>query len=89
MANSLDQSSLDEGLPISHDINDSLLAHSDAELLASEGWIYDNRYYLAVGSDVYVYDILQSQIVKSHVISIHNYADNVRSAWVNSGIAYL
>lgn len=89
MANSLDQSSIDEWLPISRDINDSLLAHSDAELLASEGWIDDNKYYLSVGSDVYVYDILQSQITKGNAFSIHNYADNIRSAWVDSWIAYV
>lgn len=89
MANSLDQSSLDEWLPISKDINDQILAHSDAELLASEGWIDDNKYYLSVGSDVYVYDIIQSQITNSHVFSIHNYADNIRSAYVDSWIAYV
>lgn len=89
MANSLDNSSLEEGLPISRDVNDSLLAHSSAELLASEGWIFDNSYYLSVGSDVYVYDILQSQIVKDKAIVIHNYADNIRSAYVSEGIAYV
>lgn len=89
MANSLDQSSIDEGLPISYDINDSILAHSSAELLASEGWVYDNKYYLSVWSDVYVYDILQSQIAKTHVFSIHNYADAIRSSWVDAGIAYV
>lgn len=89
MANALDQSSLDEGLPLSKDINDSILAHSAAELLASEGWIYDNKYYLSVGSDVYVYDILQSQIAKTEVWAIYNYADSVRRAWVDGGIAFL
>ena len=36
MANALDQSSLDEGLPLSVDINDSVLAHTSNELLAAE-----------------------------------------------------
>ena len=89
MANSLDQSSLDEGLPLSREINDSVLAHSTAELLASEGWIYDNKYFLSVGSDVYVYDILQSQIAQTSVWAIYNYVEPIRTALVDSGIAYL
>ena len=89
MANALDQSSLDEGLPLSREINDSLLAHSTAELLVSEGWIYDNKYFLSVGSDVYVYDILQSQIAQTSVWAIYNYVEPIRTALVDSGIAYL
>lgn len=89
MANALDQSSLEEWLPLSDHISDQILSHSSAELLAAEWWIYDNKYYCSIGSDVYVYDIIQSQVVWSPAFSTHNYVESIRTAWVDSGIAYL
>lgn len=87
--NSLDSSSLDEGLPISRYINDQVLTHSAAELLAAVGWVYDNKYFCSIGSDVFVYDIKQSQVVKSHAFTRYQYPQSISSALVYGGVAYL
>lgn len=87
--NSLNSSSTDEGIPISLDISNLILAHSAAEQEASVGWIDDNKYHLSIGNEVFVYHIAQSQIVKSHVWSRYQYADNIKSAYVLSGNVYL
>jgi hypothetical protein len=87
--NSLDNSTIDEWLPISLNINDSVLAHTTAELLAAAWWVYDNKYFLSIWSDTYVYDIEQTQKKKTHVWSIFNYADPITRAFTINGIAYL
>lgn len=86
---SLDSSSLDEGLPISKEINNQILAHSGAELEASVWWVYDNRYHLSIGNEVFVYDIYQSQIKGYHVWTRYVFADPIKSAIVWNGFAYL
>jgi len=87
--NSLENSSLDEGLPISQYISTDIFAHSAAELLASVGWIFDNKYFLSIGTDIFVYDINQSQIKKTHVFTIYNFPEAITSAYSNGGILYL
>lgn len=87
--NSLDSSSVDEGIPISIDISNLILAHSAAELEAAEGWIDNNKYHISIGTYVYVYHIAQSQIAKSYVWSRYQYADPIKSAFVHGGEVYL
>lgn len=87
--NSLDNSSTDEGIPISRDITNKILAHTAQELSQAVGWINENRYYLSVGNEVFVYHIAQSQQAKSHVWSRHTYADPIKSAFYLSGEVYL
>lgn len=71
--NTLDYSSLDKGLPISFDINDQIFKHTTAELKASVGWIYDNKYHLSIGTETFVYDIYQSKNQKTYVWSVVEY----------------
>jgi hypothetical protein len=87
--NSLDNSSVDEGIPISKDITNLILAHSLAELQAAVGWIINNRYHISIGNEVFVYHIAQSQIVRSNVWTRYSYADPIKSAYVLSGVVYL
>lgn len=87
--NSLNSSSTDEGIPISLDISNLILAHSAAELEAAVGWIDNNKYHISIGIYIYVYHIAQSQIVKSHCWSRYLYADPIKSAFVHGGEVYL
>jgi hypothetical protein len=87
--NSLDNSTIDEGLPISVNINDSILAHTSSDLVNATGWVYDNKYFCSVWTDVYVYDIEQSQLKQTHVWSIFNYEESISSALVTWWIAYV
>lgn len=87
--NSLDNSSTDEGIPISLDINNLILAHTANELANACGWIENNKYHISIGNEVFVYHIAQSQITKSHVWSRYSYADPIKSALVYSGVVYL
>jgi len=87
--NSLDSSSIDEGLPLSRDINDQILAHSAAELLAAVGWVDDNKYFCSIGNEVFVYDILQSAILKTKVWTRYQFPQNITAAMVHSGVVYL
>lgn len=87
--NSLDNSSTDEGIPISLDINNLVLAHTANELANACGWIENNKYHISIGNEVFVYHIAQSQIAKSHCWSRYSYADPIKSALVYSGVVYL
>lgn len=80
---------VDEGIPISLDITNLILAHSAVELEAAVGWINDNKYHLAIGNEVFVYHIAQSQIMKTHVWTRYSYPDNIKSAYVKDGEVYL
>jgi hypothetical protein len=87
--NALDNSSLDEGLPISRYINDQVLDHTANELLNAVGWIYDNKYFCDIGGDVFVYDIRQTQIAQSHVFTRYSYPQTITAAMTHSGVTYL
>lgn len=49
----------------------------------------DNKYHIAVGSEVFVYHIAQSYMVSSQVWTRYIYADNIKSALVFNGDIYL
>lgn len=87
--NALDGSSLDEGLPISRYINDQILAHSAAELIAAVGWVSDNKYFCSIGNEVFVYDIKQSQVEKTNVFTRYQYAQSISAAINYGGTVYL
>lgn len=87
--NSLNNASTDEGIPISKDITNLILAHSAAEIEAAVGWINNNKYHLSIGNDVFVYHIAQSQVVKSHCWTRYQYNDPIKSAFVYGGEVYL
>ena len=94
--NSLDSSSFDEGVPLSFDINDQILAHSASELLAAVGWVNDNKYFCSIGNEVFVYDILQSQMLSSMYSRVQNrvwtryqFPQSITAAMVHSGVVYL
>lgn len=86
---SLNTSSVDEGIPISKDISNLIFAHSAEELEAAEGWIENNKYHISIGNEVFVYHIAQSQLVRSHCWTRYQYADPVKSALVHAGEIYL
>lgn len=86
---SLDNSTVYEWLPISVDINDSILAHSAADLIAAAGWVYDDKYFCSIWTDVYVYDILQSRKKKTDIWSIFNYVESITCAMVTNWVVYL
>jgi len=86
---SLNTSSVDEGIPISKDISNLIFAHSAAELEAAEGWIENNKYHISIGNEVFVYHIAQSQLVRSHCWTRYQYNDSIKSALVHAGEIYL
>ena len=57
--------------------------------MAAVGWVYDNKYFCSIGNEVFVYDIRQSQVVKSHVFTRYQYPENITAALVHGGLAYL
>lgn len=87
--NTLENSTTDEGLPLSIDINTDLLSHSAVELTSAIWWLTNNRYHLSVGDDVYVYDIDQSSKKKTTVWTKFSYPENIQEAFINNGFVYL
>lgn len=57
---SLNNASVDEGIPVSQSITNLILAHSASELEEAVGWISGNKYHISIGNEVFVYHIYQS-----------------------------
>lgn len=89
MFNFLEQSSLDEALPISLIIGDMISAHSTAEKKAAISWVDDNKLHLQIWSTVYVYHIAHSDIMRSQVFSVYEYPGTVQYATRLQGKAYI
>lgn len=80
MFNFLEQSSLDEALPISLIIGDMISAHTLSEKKAAISWVDDNKLHLQIASTVYVYHIAHSDIMRSQVFSVYEYPGVVQYA---------
>jgi hypothetical protein len=89
MFNFLEQSSLDEAMPISLIIWDLIASHTSAEKKAAISWVDDNKLHLQIGSMIYVYHIAHSDIMRSQVFSIYQYPGIIEYATRLQGKVYM
>jgi len=87
--NTLENSSTDEWLPLSIDINSDILAHTAQELSEATGWLINNRYHLSIWNEVFVYDIDQSFKKRTTVWTRLVYPENIVDSFINNWFVYL
>jgi len=93
----LESSTVDEWIPMSLNIDNLLDSHDIEDLKLSIGWINDNKYYLSVPrtvlwvttSTVYIYDIAQSALKETRVLSRRKFNEYIRCAMVYWWVTYL
>ena len=89
MYNTLENSTLEEWLPISNIIRPNIRSHSSSEQNKAKWMVYKNKMLMAIWSECYVYDIEQTEKKETRVWTKYTYPYDIQLVKELQGVWYV